>query len=94
MALRLTKAEAQELASYYGGQPVVVDETATATGNDILREQVLCTGRIAHFVYHVDGDSVSVFKVEQAPPPPTPDAVLKLTEFLNSNPDVKELLGL
>jgi hypothetical protein len=52
------------------------------------------TGRIAHFVYHLATDSITVFDVEEAPPEPLPDAVQKLKLFLDGNPEVKELLGL
>jgi hypothetical protein len=92
MSIQITETELEELQTNFGGQPVKLNEALTTAGeNEGITTHVLQSGRVAHFVYHYSTDSITVFKVEE---PPEATAVQKLSEFLNTNPEVRQLLGI
>lgn len=92
MSIVLTQEEKDYLDSCYNGH--AVDETYTepkGDANEGVELTTLPTGRTAHMIYHYVADSITVFAVDEAP---LPEPITKLTSFLDSNPDVKALLGL
>ncbi len=94
MTIQLTQQEQTHLDTCFNGY--VIDEAYTTpidqTEGIII--VTLPTGRIATAIYHYNPDSLTVFRLEEAPPEPIPEPIVKLTTFLNANPDVKALLGL
>ena len=88
----LTTEEKQELQLYFSGATVRFDETKNSAGKEEgIHSHKLESGRVAHYLYHYNTDSITVFDIVE-PPDDTP--IKKLTDFLNDNPDVKGLLGL
>lgn len=91
MAIVLTQQEQEHLNNCFNDY--TIDETYTTPEGD--HEGIsfcdLPTGRKAHMIYHYEGDSITVFDVDEAP---VPEPMVKLANFLSNNPDVKELLGL
>lgn len=94
MTIQLTQQEQTYLNTNFNGY--VIDETYTipVDEKEDISSQKLPTGRTVSFIYHHYSDSITVFKVDEAPPEPIPEPMEKLASFLNANPDVKELLGL
>jgi hypothetical protein len=92
MSLQITNPELEELEKAYS--KVNIDESKnTASGKTEGLDEVtlLSSGKIAKFVYHYDDDSITLYALEEAPPP---EPIAKLAAFLNANPDVKDLLGM
>jgi hypothetical protein len=94
MTIQLTQQEQTHLNTCFNGY--VIDEAYTTPIDQTegVTTVTLPTGRIATAIYHYYPDSLTVFKLEEAPPEPIPEPIVKLTTFLNANPDVKALLGL
>ena len=94
MTIQLTEQEQTYLNTCFNGY--VIDEAYTTPVDQTegVTTVTLPTGRIASAIYHYSPDSLTVFKVDEAPPEPIPEPIVKLTAFLNANPDVKALLGL
>ena len=95
MSFQISEKELEELQKNFGGLPVKLDQTINTAGeNERVTTHVMYNGRIAHFVYHYSTDSITVFNVEEPAVQPQPEPIQRLTDFLNGNPDVKQLLGL
>lgn len=94
MTIQLTEQEQTYLNTCFNGH--VIDEayTTPVDQKEGITTVNLPTGRIASAIYHYHSDSLTVFNVDEAPPEPIPEPIVKLTTFLNANPDVKALLNL
>jgi hypothetical protein len=91
MSIELTEHELNQLQLSFGGQPVTLDEsTSEATENEGISSFTLDTGRIANFVYHYDTDSITVFRVDEAPPPAE---ITKINSLIESSEQFRSLLN-
>jgi hypothetical protein len=87
----LTQEESQQLQSYYNGDTLVEDvQKTTADGDESIQKITLNTGRIANFVYHHATDSITVFNVEDAPPP---TEILKINSLIENSDQFRSLLN-
>ena len=92
MSIVLTQEEKDFLDKCFNGHAVDESLTTPREGeNEGVEISTMSTGRTAHFIYHYDSDSITVFAVDEAP---IPEPITKLTDFLTNNPDVKSLLGM
>ena len=90
MSLQLTEQELEQLSGSF--RSVDLDETRfVPKQGEGLVECKLSTGRTAKGICIYETDDIIVYQVEEAP---VNDAVQKLKDFLDINPDVKGLLGL
>jgi hypothetical protein len=90
MSIQLTQEELQELTKYFaGGQ--YIDETKTTAGqNELVKTLQLESKRIVHYIYHLEPDSVTVFDVEEAPPP---IEIVKINSLIENNDQFRSLLN-
>ena len=87
----LTEQEQQEISTSFAGINVDASSTIAGEGDLIWSTQFQCSKRTMHYIYHTEPDTITIFRVDEAP---VPEPMQKLSTFLNANPDVRELLGL
>lgn len=91
MTIQLTHQELNELQSSFGGETVKLNETILQPlETEGLGKHSMSSGRIANFVYHYITDSITVFKVDEAPPPVE---ISKINSLIESNEQFRSLLN-
>jgi hypothetical protein len=93
MSLNLTQEELDFIAEK---RPLGFNIDVNYTTPDVEKNEGfswldLPTGRKILAIHHYEPDTLTIYAVEEAP---VPEPMEKLANFLNANPDVRELLGL
>jgi hypothetical protein len=86
----LTEQEQQEIATSFAGINVDASLTTADEGDLIWSTQFQCSKRTMHYIYHTEPDTITIFRVDDAPPP---IEITKINNLIENNQLFRSLIN-
>ena len=86
----LTEQEQQEISTSFAGINVDASSTIAGEGDLIWSTQFQCSKRTMHYIYHTEPDTITIFRVDEAPPP---IEITKINNLIENSEQFRSLLN-